>query len=916
MNDHSHRGARPQGLSGSRIDRRVLEIDEALRGAEALSGADISLGFARDSVRAGLPRVSSLDAPLRVSRGMVVHAIPYANWYKVQMGDGGGWVPCCALGAGSLLPTGPREIGMFGPNDDVLVLRIRGLHYGMILGAIPPAVSDGRVSCPDYVSQGSNAGLKRDEGNKFPVKSMYRGGGVSDWSAGRPVDQTGAERGWITSSGLAVTIDEDLVQARVSENAGIWMTLVDGWVRLAGEQLLIESLVHEQDVGDDEGESRLFEGIAMYPHEAVGLYAAQGQPFVRENTDQEVQYTKPESKIEPVEPDTQPFYRQQRYGGYLGQGGLRYVVAPAAESGTRKFGDAEQPDRCLMVESVAADGEVSFLSAKGIHIGKRVRLVAPKRIAPVESAIGDDAAAGGYKFSSLHGSGPDHKVGDPEITATEDVTLLRAAAALDFIAHAINWKALHPFHYHTRDYKCWQESEVTDFDRTREKLDFAPLASGGSVADPEPKKLRIDHRYGEVEYHERESFVRLNSDGSVHIVGGAGEEILMAGGKIRISAPGGIEVAPGTDFVVLADQCVFRSRGSMDFSSSNGDLRFKADVNMQFLSGNSGQGGMMFESRGAGTTQRYEGKFGEDVQSAGLIFKAAGGPVAILGKDIYLRTGGEELEEGDILIDASRGRRRVQMFGRECNLFANKQVTFNLGPVGDTSEVKQTYLFSETNCVLDAKVMVGGQLISFTGKGGKAGVLVDGDIFAAKSIAAGGKMADKEGMLLGKAGDQLASTISSVCSKAASQVSQVRKTLTTVHETTIKDKYYQTDQLGNDQTLSAIQFSFRDPPTGRSQYQVDEFKLAEPHWQQLIRFEAASGGSDWTETPVRCQGTDTYPWPGKKKWVDESTFLRLDRWSMFSGETGSSEDRPGPYESPEIGGFDAVAPDGKYQLAR
>jgi mannose-6-phosphate isomerase-like protein (cupin superfamily) len=32
------------------------------------------------------------------------------------------------------------------------------------------------------------------------------------------------------------------------------------------------------------------------------------------------------------------------------------------------------------------------------------------------------------------------------------------------------------------------------------------------------------------------------SDGSVHIVGGAGEEILMAGGKIRISAPGGIEV--------------------------------------------------------------------------------------------------------------------------------------------------------------------------------------------------------------------------------------------------------------------------------------------------------------------------------------------------------------------------------------
>jgi len=910
--DHSHRGARPTGPFSQSGDRRILELDDALRGVEAMTAAMPGLGFFRDSTRAAAAKHHSLGSQGNFSQGTVVHALPGVNWYKVQCGDGAGFIAACLLSGGTLMPLGPRDVGMVGPNDNVIIFKPRGLNHGFIVGVIPPYCADGSILCPDWVVQGGGSGIKRERGHKFPIKNLYKSGGVIDWSNQRPIDQTPLDRGWITPFGLAITIDDFMIQARVNEMAGLWMTLMDGWVRLAGQQLLIESPAHELDTGDDEGEARYFLGVATYPHEALGLYK-HGQTFAFENSDDDIQLKTHRAKLDlrQEEEDLQPIYRYQEFGGYLGQGHLRMVMRPAHadEAEKRLYADAAKDDG-LFLESIGVDGGYSLVSAKSVHIGKRCRIVVPKLKQPVTAKDGDDAEAGNYKFSSLHGSGTEHKIKDVKVTG-EVKSMLRVAAVNDFIAHDMNWKALHPFHYHKGDYEVPQSAGGTL--KVQENVAYG---SGYFVKDPVAKKLKIDHRYGQVEYFERESFIRLHDDGSLHIAGGAGEEIVMAGGHIYLNAPKGISAMPGTDFSVLAAQIVMRAKGSLDLSSTEKDVRLKAEGNLQILAGNKGKGGILIESKGTGTQHQYKNKYGEDVRSSGVVLKAANSQVGLLGKDVYLRTGGAELGEGDILIDASQGKRRAQVFAREFHAYVNKAITFNFGPIEKTSSVRKVYSFGEKTMIADVKLLLGGKLIGYEGGGGKPGIVVDGGVYGTKSFATAGVMADKKGMFLGKVPPGFLGTIQAATSSAAEAAGQLQIASQTRHETTIVQKYYQTDQLGDEELIKILKFSYRDPAGSPQQYKTNEFKLPEPRWQQFVRFGLGSGGVTWTETPVIYQGRPTYPWPGKQKWVDEPNMLRLDKTNMFDSAAGTDKARPGPYEEPEVGSLTPAALDGEFKLTR
>lgn len=916
MSSQSHRGATPGGPMSRGTDRRTLEIDDALRGVEAIGGALPALGFFRDATRAAAAGLHSLNQPGRFTVGTVIFPLPYVNWFKVQTGDGGGWIAACmGVPGGSLTPGGPKDLNMPGPNDQVLVFKPKALNHGIIVCVLPSRMADGSVACPDWVVQGSGAGLKREEGYKFPIKGMYKQGGVIDWSDQRPQDQTPIERGWVSPFGLAITIDDEMVQFRANEMAGLWCTVLDSWTRLVGQQLLIESAVHELDAGDDEGEARHFTGVAMYPHEALGQYAA-NQPWTVETDAQAVQYSSHKAAVDlpDGQEDVQPFYRWQEYGGYLGQGHVRLLVAPPQATGQRKFREAAQPDVGLFLESVAADGTYTLLSAKSVHIGKRCKIIGPKLLQPAAAKAGDDGDGGDYKFSSLHGAGADHKVGDVRVEG-EVKSVLRAAAVLDLLAYDANWKYAHPFHYHTHDYWTPNPDEVAAAGR-----DQGSVGYGGDaffVADPVAKPLRIDHRYGQVDYFERESFIRFFDDGSVAIGSGCGVDLVMAGGRLRASAPKGIDLTPGADFTVLADQIVLRAKGSVDVSSSEKDVRVKAERNMQLVAGNGGRGGVLIESKGRGTQQQFKDKYGEDVVSNGVILRAAQSTTAVYGKDIYLRTGGADLGEGDILLDASRGKRRVQVFGREFHTYTTKAVTFNYGPIDTSSTVTKVYSFGERTCVMDVQLLLGGKLIGYPGGGGRPGIIVDGGVYGTKSFATSGVMADKKGMFLGKVPGGFAGTIASAVNAAAAAVEQLRSAGRARHATTVVEKYYRSQQLGDDALIKELKFSFRDPPESTRQYKTAQFQLPEARWQQFVRFGLGSGGVAWTEKPVIYQGRDTYPWPGKQKWVDEPTLLELSELTMFDAAAGHDKARPGPYEEdPAVGSLDPQTPNGRYKLSR
>lgn len=889
--DPKQYGSRPPGPLVRGGDPRVAQLDEHARTHDPIGQTLYRL--AQDTYRSLHLQTQQLGLTGRLAIGVIVHSIPHLNWYKVQVGEGGGFIAACFIEHSSFIPLGVRSTSPVPPNSQVLVYKPRGTTYGLILGVIPPRLEDGSIVCPDWLVQGGQSGLKRELAYKYPLKNMR---GFIDFSGQRPVDGTSLEWGRMAETGVGLLVDSFQAYLRVNEQCGLFLNFYDSYCRLAGVQLDISSMVHEESVRDDEGESRYFKGIAAYPWEAIGLYAA-GESFTKEYSDKDVQYNKAFATVDlpEGEEDVQPFYRYQEYGGYLGQGHLRLIGAPTRTSGKRRLQDKE-PDEGLFCESIALDGSYSLRSAKLIHIGKRCKIIVPREIRLAEDGKGDDAAADNYRFSGKFGSGTEHKIEDLKIK--DDVKhMRRAAAVLDIIAFQVNWKALHPFHYHQGDYDTPQEGQQSKtFQRVQDNLDFGVLDKQAYMDDPQPKKLKIDHRYNEVEYFERESFLVFHDDGSVQLGCGYGSSLIFAGGNVRIDTPGDIQLCPGRRALMLGGEIVLRSKGSVDISSSNKDVRLKADRNMQLLAGNSGRGGLLLESKGRGELQTYENKIGEDVRGSGIVLKAAQSVCAVLGKNVYLRTGGPELGGGDILLDADQGKRRVQVYGREFNVYAQRAVNFYYGPINESSSVNKVYHFGLNNCIIDAKLIVRGKIFGVRG----SGIILDGGVFGTKSFATAGVMADRKGMFLGQVPGGFAGLIAAATSAADQAVEQLKDAGQQLHQASVVQKFYGSEQIGNDKQLSRIQFSFRDDDSGK-QYRVDGLKWPEARWQQLARLGGGSGGTTWEETPVSYQGRQLYPWPGREKWLTEQVFLQLESNKFFDAGKGHSKDRP--YEESELSGW-------------
>ncbi len=907
MSFEQHRGAAPGGPFARGADPRVGELDTALRSVEAIincggsiGGGSGILGPLRDSNRA----ISLTGPGGEWHTGVVIHPNSALGWYKVQVG-GVGTVSCFNATAGSMIPVGVREIGGIAPNSVVIVFKPPRLPFGYICGVIPPQTLDGSLPNPDWLFQGGQSGYRREDVHKFPIKNLYRGGNVGNAAGQRPMDGTSLERGWISSTGLCLSLDDYALQLRVNEQCGLFMTLFDGWCRLAGMQLDIESLVHEESARDDEGEARHFKGIATYPWEALGLYGS-GTKFTETYGDKEVQYTDPIGKIDLPKDgfETQPFYRYQEYGGYLGQGHLRMVAMPPKLGGKRQRKDDDY-DEGLFAETIGIDGDYGLRSAKSVLIAKRCKIVIPWEKLLPEDGNGDDAQADTYKFSGKHGGGEEHKLKEVQVEGEYKV-MRRIAGIDDLISHAVNWKALHPFHYHKADYRTKQESEQTrNFTRVQENLSFSVLESQPWLDDPTPKKLAIDHRYQDAEYYERESFLYLAPDGSVTLSSGMGGAVVITS-DVRLEAPGDVQLVPGRDLVSLADQTILRSRGSIDLSSMK-DVRVKAEKNLQLLGGNGGNGAVLIESKSEGRTQQFYKKYGEEVGGKGIIFKSKG-VLAMYGSDIYARSG----TQGDIILDAAQGRRDVQIKAKNFNVFCQKETNLYYGVVDSGPEVTQTYSFGAKNCLIDVKMLVGGRIVSFSGNGGRGGFTTDGRIAAGGGIVSCGRMADSKGGMIGKIPDGLTSAIDAQTSAAFDIMNASLETGKARH-IALTGKFYGSQQVGQQKTIDAMGFSYRDVPS-EQQYKTQKFRWAERRWEQMTRLGLASGGSPWVEKSVLYQGEEQYPFPGKKKWQEEPAFLQLASLTMFDAGQGQSKDRP--YDEPKLSAWTPVTMASGHKLIR
>jgi len=817
-------------------------------------------------------------------KGRIVDAVAYAGNYKVQLEHSQVTLNCSLLGHTGFQPLGVRQLNSIPIGSNVHVLWHPAAEYGVIMGVEPEYVSSGSKTMVDFISQSARSGLSVDQCHKAPFKLKMKGL-ITDWSTGRPFDATAnCEMGYITETGLCESIDPFMVQLRVDESAGFWAFYWDQLARIAGHNLQVWSAASDREDEDDEGEFSSEQGWSPYFWETLGFsfVADIASRSIPANEWQLLAAKQAYAALEPIDDWQAPFFRLRDWYGYYGQGHKR-TLALLPEEGLpdplKTHDDTLFPG--VYEENLSLTGRKSFRTAHEFIIAKRLYVPTPKRTKFACDVNGD--TEDNYLFASVFGDGEEHKIqGEIETSDAED-QWVRAVGFLDTQMFVFNWEALHPFDYHEKDYELPQESELP---YEAETPDFEVLKTQTYMAAPEAIPLYVDHRYGTVNYYPNHSYWALLNDGGSVWGDGFGSEIRMTGGCIDITAPADIRIIAGRNAVVLAGHdAMTRARSSVDISASCHDVRIKAQHNLHMVS-NDECSSILLDCRAVGDYCDFAGKFGEDVTLGGIMFKAPNSTVAACSGHIHLTT--NNYPNGAIIFEAEYGR--VRSIADFVETFVSEAIfdVFYDAPGGTIIEnVNEYWATGATICSL---LRVKGKLAvaDCAWFGGNVYIL-DGHIFSER--------ADQQGFAVPKLQGAALAAANSIIMGVDMRCDQT----TLIGQTEL-------DTLRDYSVCCEAEFSFRT----MAQYATQDWTLFETRWQQQARL-TEQDIDVWCEVPVVANGTDTYPYPGKEKWKDESTWRMLDL-NLFEADKLRAVDRRDPYIEPDFAVPVDIVPDNNFLI--
>jgi hypothetical protein len=384
---------------------------------------------------------------------------------------------------------------------------------------------------------------------------------------------------------------------------------------------------------------------------------------------------------------------------------------------------------------------------------------------------------------------------------------------------------------------------------------FSKLSTQQYCDDPESFDLEVDHRYGDVRYYKNESYLSLLDDGGVVLGDGFGAEIRMTGGSVFITAPGDVWTKAGRNVNSWAGyDSITKARNSIDITASERDVRIKSEYNMQLLAGNSGQGGLLLESRGAGD-HNFE-LTGEDVESSGVMIRSKYGPVVAWAPDIYLRTGsdGGEIASGNIILD-TKGEEGAGVIRTSSDTFEMWLGTglFNyFPPAGQFSgKPEVVHEFLRGNTLIGSSLAVDDY------------VTIDGDLYMdGNAFVAGGHISTQLsnqyhgliGDLTYKGGHR--DVLRHIQQVVTDRSDESKEDGHESYKKEFEDRWYADKRPGNKEVIARAMMSMRNP----EQYKTEEFSLFEDRWQALARL---SGHQNvWREKSVTVGTEETFPYPG------------------------------------------------------
>jgi len=892
---------RPGHLSGGHgstlreLRLRMLENQHSTPGAYAQTQPR------QDPQSQSAASLLSLGETGRLLLGMISDSTAIGNAYRVQLD--GLKQPVVAF-YNSRLSTGTfgaRDLATLRPGTMVVCVWYDELPFAGIIGVVPGVGTASNQNLHAILSQATRARV--DEAHKAPFR-MENNGNIPAFLAGRPYDAThGGEAGYISETGLRVFVDSFMAQIGGEECNQLTFYHHDMLARLATYQFQMWTACREHESMNDQEETLDWTGYAMYPWEQLGM-GAKGNPAVVKSAS-EWQVDEPYyGTMEPKDNYMMPWHREREFHGYLGQGGKRIVVAPAEElASSDAFAsyadgggvpDARHPG--LFDSFVTADGRWCVQAAKGISLVKRAAIMAPTRRRRPEDAQGDTEE--NYKASGQEGSGEDHEItGDIEVPEDQHSGFTRAAGIRDMHAYFFNYAGLHPFFYHAEDYKVYQESDASWSEgKSAEVPDYGKLASESYIdAEDYKKTWNIDHRYGEQSFYTLSCGFELLDDGTVLITDGYGGSIRMTGGSVEISAPGDVWMKGGRNCNVWAGQdAIIRAKNSWDITSSEGDGRLKAEKNLMALGGNQGIGGILLESRGAGEYKFDEP--GEKTELAGVCIRSQYAPFVSWSSEIYLRTGGGDLSNGPIVLDAGKGEGMITMYAQQSQNYVKNGTYWHFNTNDETVDGPSASITDNTTS-LPGTVFCGGSIIA-EGSG-----MFDGSVLSTSGYSGVVYpfVAPLEGDALTAVQDALEEAKNYREELIPQQIGQ--QTMDSV----LKPRFYESQRPGSDEVIENVSFSLRI----QEDYRTEEFKLYEDVWQQLGRITGKASAT-WQERPVTFKGQDTYPYPGKEAFDSDDNFIQQDL-ELFDASAGHSKDRgeqpslSDEYKEPKFGAANPVS---------
>lgn len=931
------------GNDNSRVTRQIIDA--------GLHASNVASNDAFANLRPSAdPAIRYVDYCLSPGRGgdvLIGHIVDGAasvNAYIVEL-----WGYDLAVVAEAVSPTSSSVLGAaafnaYTPGTTVLVYRHPTLPQAFILGSLPPPAANKADSQHDVISQTTRKCV--DEAHVRYLK-MKDGSRLMNFSAWQPLDSTmGNEWGAITSTGLGVSLDNFMVKMSVNEFTGVFGFYHDSLLRLSGYNMQTWTAGHERDAYMDQAEYNDTQGYTPYPWEHMGALFP-GQDIVQEYDDADLTqadrfpyYGHWENKYD----NLQPFHRTQKFYGYYGQGERTVVCGPNSSAtwntyklekagkppkpfestvenefslprtpgkGSDKSAiDEESPHIGFAEDNTGLDGRRFIASAKGISLVKRLLLPVPSRLRRPEDGKGDTEK--NYKFAGRFGGGPEHKItGDLEAT-DKYPNLQRAAGLLDLHGYLFNYAGLHPFFWHAKDYKTWEQSELEHAQYNHVVPDYTRLKGSMYLPEPEHQSIRVDQRYGDQNYYASESFVTLLEDGGVVIADGYGAEIRMTAGTVTISAPGDVWFKSGKNTQVWAGRdCIVRANNTVDISSTEQNVRVKAEQNVMILGGNDSSeklGGVLIESRAKAAMYDFE-EPGDAVTFGGVILRAKKAEVITHAKHIYLRTVGaykghpEVPDEGNITIDASYGGGTISTRSTSLINYIDKKDGFVFHAFRDALDgyVRVASAFGKEFIYLNGPTYSDGPIIADGKKEGYS-FMARNNIFINRGHIYTKKAVSQPKVLpcTGECEEDVNNNVNQIKRRVNNDIPEE---LQKFHDQSLVPLWYEDKRAGNRETIIKAEFSFR-----RDQdYRVNDFEIFEDRWQQMARL-AGQELDTWEERPVTTYaGDETWPFPGKAKLNEEEVFLTQDfTIAEFSGggirdkDRGSDGSLSGEYSSPKF----------------